>query len=250
MSMWARRFAGVCCAAILGIAPAHARATGHAIRVATTDLPPLTMEATPAAPGALYEMVEELARRTRVQATIEFVPWKRALYLSTSQARTAVFPLTRSSEREHQFRWLAKLYHEHFLFMALRNGNFDVAEPARSKQRRIGVLRGSLTAGWLKQSGYQNIVEASSVDEGMRFLKRGIVDAVFGNRALFRGTMQEGGGRDYRLSDTMRTTTTWLGGSLDFSEADAAHYQKAMKEMVDDGTYGAILKKYDLAPGP
>lgn len=235
---------------LAGIEPARANGASETIRVATTELPPLTIENAPQAPGALYEMVEELARRAKVPVHIEFVPWKRAMHLSTSKPRTAIFPLTRSVEREHQFRWLAKLYHEQFQFIALKHGQFDVAEPARSKGRRIGVLRGSLTGRMLRESGYQNLVEASSVDECMRFLKRGIVDAVFANRSLFRATLKESLVRDYRLSDTIRTTTTWLGGSLDFSEADAAHYQKVMKEMVEDGSYAAILKKYDLAPGP
>lgn len=250
MSKWARRFAWVCCTVLIGVGPAYANGASDTVRIATTELPPLTMENAPQAPGALYEIVEELARRAKVPVNIEFVPWKRALYLSTSLPRTAIFPLTRSAEREHQFRWLARLYHEHFQFIALKHGKFDVAQPARGKELRIGVLRGSLTAGLLRESGYRNLVEASSVDECMRFLKRGIVDAVFANRSLFRATLKERIGREYLVSDTIRSTTTWLGGSLDFSEADAAHYQKAMKEMVDDGTYAAILKKYDLAPGP
>lgn len=250
MSTWASRFAAVCCAALVAAPPACAQAAAP-IRIVTSDLPPLSMPSAPAAPGALYEVVEELVRRTRLPASIEFVPWKRALYLSAKLPRTAIFPLTRSSEREGQFRWLARLYHEQFLFMTLKGSkSFDVHEPGRYTGRRIGILRGSLMIKVLRESGYQNIVEASSVDEGIRFLKRGIVDAVFGDRAILLAMIDGRTRNDYALSDNVRTTTTWLGGSLDFTDADAAQFQKAMKEMTDDGTYAAILKKYDLAPGP
>ncbi len=251
MPRWAERCATLCCAALLAATPAWARATSAApIRILTSDLPPLSMEHTPAAPGALYEMVEELVRRAKVPANIEFVPWKRAVYLSTSVQRSAIFPLTRSAEREPQYRWLAQLYHEHFLFLALKGGNFDVAEPVRHKQRRIGILRGSLMLAKLREAGYVNIVEASSVDESLRFLKRGIVDAVFGDRDIYRASLAGRMEQDYVSSTAMHTTTTWLAGSRDFTDADVLRFQKAMKDMVDDGSYAAILKRYDLAPGP
>lgn len=249
MSKWARRFATLCCAAMLAAPPVYAKPPGP-IRIATSDLPPLAIERTPATPGALVEMVEELSRRTGFAAGIEFVPWKRALYLGSNLQRSAIFPLTRSAEREHQYRWLARLYHEHFLFMTRKGSKtFDVSEPLRYKQRRISILRGSLMIKVLKDSGYHNIVEASSVGESVRFLQRGIVDAAFGDRAIMNASV--GGARDdYAMSEALHTTTTWLGGSLDFSQADAAQFQKAMNEMIEDGTYAAILKKYDLAPGP
>lgn len=252
MPTWSTPLATLLCAAVLaGAAGGAMAAAPDPVRIVTSDLPPLSMESTPAAPGALFELVEELVRRTRVPANIEFVPWKRALHLSTSVSRSAIFPLTRSPEREHQYRWLARLYHEHFLFMALKGSkSFDVNEPARYKERRIGILRGSLMIKVLKDSGYKHIVEATSIDESVRFLKRGIVDAVFGDRAIFRASVDGRADRDYVMSGALRTTSTWLGGSLDFTEAEAAQFQKAMKDMVDDGTYAAILKKYDLAPGP
>lgn len=251
MPMWKTGCAALCCAALL-CAGAQARAAGiDPVRIATSDLPPLSLENTPGAPGALYEVVEEMARRAHVPVNIEFVPWKRAVYMTSSLPRTAIFPLTRSSERETQFRWLVRLYHEHFLFMALKGSRaFDLGNPPSSKARRIGILRGSVMIKVLRENGYKNIVEASTIDENLRFLKRGIVDAIFGDRAIYRAAISGREAQDYTMSEPMRTTTTWLGGSLDFPETDAALLQKAMKEMLEDGSYAQILKKYDLAPGP
>lgn len=225
-------------------------ATVEPIRIITSDLPPLSSATAPGAPGALHEIVTELLRRTHQKGTIEFVPWKRAIYLSTHLSRSAIFPLTRSPERETQYRWLARLYHEHFLFMSLKGRQFDVTQPALGRQRRIGILRGSLMIKALRESGYSNIVEAATIDESLRFLRRGIVDAVFGDRAIYRASLDNSELGNFLMSEPMRTTTTWLGGSLDFSQADVAQFQKAMKEMTDDGSYAQILKKYQLAPGP
>lgn len=231
-------------------AAAPASASVAPIRITTSDLPPLSIATGPGSPGALHEIVAELLRRTRVPGHIEFVPWQRAIYLTGNLSRTAIFPLTRSPERETRYRWLARLYHEHFLFMSIKGRRFDVTRPELDKERRIGVLRGSLMIKALRDSGYSNIVEAASVDESLRFLRRGIVDAVFGDRAIYRASLDGPEFGNYLMSEPMRTTATWLGGSLDFSEADAALFQRAMKEMTDDGSYALILKKYKLAPGP
>lgn len=243
---WGRR-TWLCCAVLLGLSSGHGNAcAAEPLRISTSELAPYSTELHPGEPGALYEMVDELARRAGAPSTIEFVPWRRALFLATSRPRSAVFPLTRSPEREAQYRWLAPLYHENFIFLSLKKGNFNSASPERNKTRRIGTLRGSLMISYLHQQGYPNVIEAASVEEGMRFLRRGIVDAICGDREILR--LLQGGRThaDFAVSPTLRATTTWLGGSLDFTDAEAQRFELAMKSMIEDGTYARILKKYQL----
>jgi len=237
------------CGALLACLSLPAGAAGP-LRVVTTELPPFAMEDEPAAPGALLDIVQELLRRTQVEGKVAFVPWRRALLLSTTGQRTAIFPLSRTPEREDQYRWLARLYYERFVFLSARGRAFDVAAPERETRRRIGVLRGSAATGALRELGYANIVEAASIDEELRFLKRGIVDAVFGESAIFHHVLKERIGDSYVVSAPQHSVTTWLGGSLDFTEADAALFAKARKDMVDDGSYARILKKYGLPNAP
>ncbi|MFL6656542.1 MAG: substrate-binding periplasmic protein [Massilia sp.] len=243
-----RALCRLCCtAALLAALPAAGQAP---LLIHTSDLPPFSMEGQPQAPGALNDMVAELLRRTGIPGTISFMPWSRAVYLTSHQSRSAVFPLTRSPEREQRYRWLARLYHEHFVFLSEPGGPVDSKHPERSKAMRVGVLRGSLIARFLKDQGYHNLVEATSVEEGLRFLNRGIVDAVVGDRSIFRHVLRDHGDQALRMSEPVWTTTTWLGGSLDLGQAEVAQFQKAMQAMQDDGSYAKILKKYGLAPGP
>lgn len=219
------------------------------IRIVTSEFPPLVMEGTPALPaGALYDMVDEIARRTGTPLIVEFVPWNRALFLAGSRPRTAVFPLTRNPERERQYRWLVRLYHEHFVFIARKGGIFDIRHPARNKERKIGILRGSAILGELRQRGYMHIVESATMAESLRFLSSGMVDAVFGNETSLRATLKADADTDHVFSGPISSTTTWLGGSLDFRPAEEARLQKAMQAMIADGSYAAILKKYQLHP--
>lgn len=240
----------LCCSALLGQACVAALAqAAQPVQVVTSELPPFAVAGDPAAPGALHEIVLELGRRTGIPVAVRFVPWRRAVFLSTSNSRTAIFPLTRSPEREHRYRWLVPLYHEHFLFMARKGGAFNIDHPVRSKQLRVGVLRGSLMIPHLKDLGYVNVVEASTVHESLRFLQRGIVDAVMGDRNIYHASLKGKAPERYAMSEPIRQTTTWLGGSLDFSDADAALFRQALDDMTADGHYARILRKYSLHSG-
>jgi ABC-type amino acid transport substrate-binding protein len=234
--------------ALLALAPgAPAGATGK-LRLVTAHLPPLVLEDSASRPGALMEMVKDLCRRLQLAPQTEFVPWRRALFLASSMPATAIFPLTRLPDRESQFRWLAPLYEEQYLFLAPRHGNFDLARVAEMKDRRIALLRGAAQAAMLAELGYDNLVEAASIDEIHRFLLGGMADAVFGERNIIRASLkQRAAERQFALSAPVRTTTAWLAGSLDFGEDEVQRFQRAMAAMEADGGKRRILARYDLA---
>ncbi len=234
--------------ALLALASgAQAGATGK-LRVVTAHLPPLVLEDSASRPGALMEMVREVCRRLKLTPETEFVPWRRALFLATSMPATAIFPLTRLPDREAQFRWLAPLYEEQYLFLAPRHGSFDTTRVAEMKDRRIALLRGAAQGAILTELGYRNLVEAASIDEIHRFLLGGMADAVFGERNIIRASLKSHAGQQqFELSAPLRTTTAWLAGSLDFSEDDVRLFQRAMAAMEADGSKRRILARYDLA---
>jgi ABC-type amino acid transport substrate-binding protein len=220
------------------------------LRIATSHLPPLSIEDSPQRPGALVEVVRELTRRAGVKARVDFVPWQRAVFMSTHFPQTAIFPLTRTPEREAQYRWLVQLYHEQFSFVALR-GRQPLGQVEALRGKRVAILRGSAQVAWLRQAGYTHVIETASVEEGLRFVQRGIADVLFGDHDITLGALRETE-LESRVEESapLRTTTTWLGGSLDLPAADAARLQQAMKSMLDDGSYARIMKRYGLATQP
>lgn len=218
------------------------------LRIVTSHLPPLVLENGGERPGALQELVAELCRRLRVAPATEFVPWPRALFLATKMSATTIFPLTRIADREQQFRWLAPLYDEHYVFVAPRGKRFDVRRPLEMKDRRVTLLRGAAQGAILRELGYRNLVEARSIDEVHRFLKGGMADASFGERNIIRTSLKSRAAQaEFELSAPVRSTTAWLAGSLDYTEDDAQPFQRAMAEMRADGTYRRILAKYGLS---
>jgi polar amino acid transport system substrate-binding protein len=245
--MHRRTLCGLALSLACGVAPARP-ADGRKLHIVTSHLPPLVLEPGPPNRGALHELVIELVQRLRMTPEMDFVPWRRAVFLASNMSATTIFPLTRLPAREAQFRWLAPLYEENYVFLAPRQGRFDIRRPGDMKAGRIAVLRGAFQVAILRELGYRRIVEANSIREVHRFLVEGMADASFGERAIIQSSLAAHGAKDdFHVTAPLRSSTAWLAGSLDFSEAEEAQFQRAMAEMVADGTHKRILRKYGLA---
>jgi ABC-type amino acid transport substrate-binding protein len=232
--------------AALACVPAQAGVAAR-MRLVTAHLPPLVLEHGGARPGALMELVNELCQRMQLAPQTQFVPWRRAIFLATTLPATAIFPLTRQPAREAQYRWLAPLYEEHYVFTAPRGSRFDIHHPLDMKARRIALRRGAGQAAVLKELGYENLVEAASIDEVHRFLLKGIADAAFGEYNIIRASLRSRGEEaGFELSPPVRSTTAWLAGSLDFGTDDVQQFQRTMAAITADGSSRRILAKYGL----
>jgi polar amino acid transport system substrate-binding protein len=228
--------------------PAHGMPPFRAV---TANLPPFATDPRSDNPGALAEVVEELARRVAAPVRVEQVPWKRAMLLSEHQQRLAIFPLTRSSEREPKFRWLVRLFQENTIFVAnAGRSDIDVQNPGSLKQYSVAVVRGSAHVAQLRADGMTRLVEVTDVQGAVKMVRDGIVDLLYGSETIFRDLPAAMGYTEnmFKYGSPAHAADIWLGGSLDFSEADAAEFQAAMRSMQKDSTYTRILKKYKLTP--
>ncbi|WP_295990179.1 ABC transporter substrate-binding protein [Rugamonas sp.] len=218
-------------------------------RLVAGELPPFATESDPRGQGALVEIVQELARRLGTPPKVEFYPWQRALMMTANLHHIAVLPLTRTPERESQYRWLAHLYMQRFVFVA-RHGSVNVNDLDELRKRRVAVLRGSLHLEALTEQKFQHLIECATASECMRMVATGLADASYGSEAVRRSALNLGHGKeaDFDYSLPFRAGEIWLAGSLDFSDAEAASWRGAMAAMRADGSAARILRKYGLDP--
>lgn len=213
-----------------------------------TELPPFALEKGEEAPGALVELVREMAHDMGQDVSVEYLPWTRAQLLAQNGAHMLILPLTRTPEREHRYRWLVPLYGKHFVFFALGNRSANALSVERLRNERIGVLRSAPEIRQLRKRGFTQVIEIESLEKMARMLKLGMVAALYGDELMNHCSLQKSGLNvaDLTVSPPLETGVMWLGGSNDISDAEIASWRDALKHIRNDKTLARILSKYHL----
>lgn len=238
--------------AALVLASGSAAAEGLApLRVVTGDLPPFAVEDQAERPGVLVELVEQLLRRSGQPAQVEFFPWARALATASNQPRIAILPLTRTPEREQHFQWLLKLYVQRFVFIN-RSGRPPVAGLDQARRLRLAVLRGSPNLAQLQRHGFNAalVTQAGSVEEMLRLLERGLVDAIYGGDVINMDKVRTSG-RDvtaFQVGLSLASGEVWLAASGGFSEGDKQLMKDAHQALLSEGTVDRLFRRYGIKP--
>jgi polar amino acid transport system substrate-binding protein len=235
--------------ALLWMLPALGGDAGTPINIVTGDLPPFAIEGQPARPGLLVAVVAQVMRRAGTPAKVTFYPWARAIALTQHQPRTAILPLTRTPEREDQYAWLMKLDTQHFVFIN-RKRDTPVTSIEQARKLRIALLRGSPNLAQLQRRGFAdaNIVQATRVEDMLRLLERGIVDAIYGGDVINMEKVRTSG-RDptgFQVGMLVESADIWLAGGKDFDEREQAAWRQAYEAMIKDGTVARLYREYKV----
>jgi polar amino acid transport system substrate-binding protein len=245
-----RTLLGLLAALTAGGRCARAADAGFApLRIVTGDLPPFAIEGQPARRGVLVDLVELLFKRCGQATSVEYFPWNRALSVASNLPRVAILPLTRTPERERSFQWLVKLYVQHFVFIN-QAGQAPITSVERAREVRIALLRGSPNLAQLLRHGFdeRRILLASSVDEMLRLLERGLVDALYGGDVVNMDKVRSSG-RDpaaFQIGMTLESGDVWLAASSGFSDAEKAALNEAHAALFREGLVEQLFRSYGI----
>lgn len=234
--------------------PGAARASQQPLpplRVVSGDLPPFAIEDQAHKPGVLVELVEELLQRAGQPVRVEFFPWARAMQMAAQQPRVAILPLTRTPEREPRYQWLLKLYVQHFVFITLADRP-RIKQLEQARQLRITVLRASPNLAQLQHRHFSDkqVVQANSVEDMLRLLERGHVDALYGGEAINLDKIRSSG-RDparFQIGLELEAGEVWLAASGGVEEAERARLQELHQAMLRDGSIERLFRAYGIRP--
>jgi polar amino acid transport system substrate-binding protein len=219
-------------------------------RVVTGDLHPFAVDKQPSAPGLTVELTEAICAKVGVSTKIEFYPWARAYALALADPRVVVIPLTRTLPRESHFQWLVKLYQQRFVFITKIDKPPITSVEEAQKAKSIGVLRSSPTVDFAlgEHIPKASIFKTDSVEAALKALDGGIIDTYYGSEAITMETIRSSHRKlsDYHVGVAIGSGDIWMASSGGFSDSDVAALRKAFDELVSDGTYAHLLKKYDL----
>ncbi|MFO1415149.1 MAG: transporter substrate-binding domain-containing protein [Burkholderiales bacterium] len=228
-------------------------ATPAPLRLLAAELPPYTFQVPPATvaevpgpgQGIVHDVVEELARRVGERAAIEYVPWVEAQRLALSGANVGILALTRTPERDAQYRWIAKIVTDDLVLVGRAGADVGTLDAARG--RTTGVLRGSGAEVLLLSSGFTRIIPAAEEWVNAQRLRDGKIEAWLAPRLMVLHAYREVGGDPAKLavSASVRPSEIWFAAGKGMPDAEAQKWQQAFAAMQADGTYARIMARYE-----
>ena len=209
-------------------------------------LPPVKVEQGDTG-GLIYDQVWELMRRTGIEKPVEKVSWKRGYVEATTLPNIALFPTTRTTEREDLFYWVGPILQVTWAFYALSDSGIEInsLEDAR-KVGAIGTYADDGKEQWLKAHGFTNLVSVMENVTNMKKLYNRRIDLMVGSPLATDRWPELYGfdGSNLSMVYPFKRVKLYLAVSKTSSMDTVWALEKAFKDMVQDGTLKHIYNKW------
>jgi polar amino acid transport system substrate-binding protein len=214
----------------------------------TANLPPYTVEDSPQEPGFSYELLQAVFEKAGLPAQCKFHPWGRAQMIAKQPENShyMIFSLTRTPDREEQYRWILNLLHNETAFITLpgKEQINSVAE-AREKNLRVGVNQETPWHKFLLQENYEKIDLVTSEEANAKKLMARRIDAWYvpidrGFYYLKKLGLQE----KPVAGKPLQTGDSYLAANLKFTADIAAKLQTAFEAVKQEKVYEKLYNKY------
>ncbi|CAK0770411.1 putative Amino acid ABC transporter substrate-binding protein [Azospirillaceae bacterium] len=214
------------------------------VHLITAELAPYSFMRGDRAVGVCYDLVMEMAKRVGYSGGIEFIPWARAQQMVQDDPSAILVQQSRSPERERQYRWIAPLLTDQWLFAG--RGDIALASSEGLKPLKIGVIRSSATERYLREHKFFDIDTAETDEINARKLMAGRIEAWLGYRLMIRQAMRNVGFDPNRIvyGPSLRNIEIYFAGNPAIPESEARRWFNALSAMRIDGTYEKIVALY------
>lgn len=171
--------------------PGAAGAEG--LRVFGSDFRPYAYEDQGRAAGSATRRVHEILEAAGETAVIEIYPWARAYHNARSTPGALLYPVARTPEREHEFKWLGELLdYDVRLWRLAERRDIAPSSLAEAAGLAIGGMPADVKTRHLQAQGLAVSLQ-SSEDVLLTMLVAGRLDLVPADRISFLQRVQRMG---------------------------------------------------------
>ncbi|MEN9377240.1 MAG: hypothetical protein RL710_2397 [Pseudomonadota bacterium] len=216
--------------------------TAHAQQAYTLDFsenPPFSMVEGGKEKGVAINIVAKLFEKAKLSYKFQNVPLARAMSDAKSTDFTCVFPVQRAQSNEAEYSWVSPIFVANSGLFVHPDSKAKFATLADAKKLKVGALRGSGDAEYLKGFGF-SVEEANSQDQNVKKLQGKQIDvwATDVLSANFFG--KQAGGNAPKEAYVFRRSLGSLACNTKMPKADIAKLQTALDGMIKDGSLNAL----------
>lgn len=211
------------------------------------DVPPYFWRDARGPTGYAFELFKRVIRQADLQAELHAYPWARAIrMLQAGQAHAAVV-ITRSPDREAQFRWLYPIGRFRFAVFSRPSLGPVAGDIVALKPYRVGSLRASVSRGVLESAGVPHVVEGKDYAELLALLNRGIVDVVIGPEPVLRSVDTSNGGEPLRVTQLEHGYDFYAAAGPAMSDEAVQRLRAAYQQLADTGVVAQLRRSHPEA---
>ena len=231
-----------------------APAEDSGLRIITEDFPPYNyIDEDGNITGQSTDVVNGILEKLNMKADIELMPWGDGYNIVLNEPATALYSTGRTTEREPLFKWAGPIAsYETVLYAKADSGiEIDSLEAAK-KAGSIAVVRDDSRQQFLTENRFENLILCEDDTECLGKLMDGEAVLWFGSSANAEEIAFNAGYDPAALSAVypVRTVGLYIAFNSVVPDETVSEWQDALDSMKADGTYGAILARYDLTePG-
>lgn len=208
------------------------------------DIPPFLWRGAKGPEGYAFHVFQRVVKQADMGAELQIYPWARAFrMLQTGQAQAALV-VTRTPEREAQYRWLFPVGRFRYAVFTRQQLGPVSGDLAALKSLRVGALRASAGHGLLAPAGVTQVVEGKDFVELLALLDRGIVDAVFGPEPVLRSVDTRAGGEGLRITAMNQAHEFYAVAGTPMNDDSIQRLRAAYQHLVDTGVVTQLRKSH------
>ena len=198
----------------------------------------------PANPGFLLEVALKMSKDMGIKPKVLFLPWKRAQMMAIDTPNSIIFPLTRTEERETQYRWIAPIFEVPVMFITKEGAPIINTIEEAKKLKKIAVLIGTPQEDFIDSQGFTRVAKVNG-NALFNALDNDKVDAIYtaGPEAII-GWKNGGHGGNLQMGKPIQTLPLWIATSKKSTDIDNEKWKAALNQTMESGFFDKTFNKY------
>lgn len=205
--------------------------------------------------GVLVEITQALIAETKIDASIELIPWARAYEIALTEPNVILISLLKTTDRQAQFQWIGKVHEAKAnMFRLKKRGDIQLTSLIQAKSLRIASVRGYGSSDFLLENGFvewDNLVLVTRPEQLWDMLYRDRVDLVLYNTEAGKYEASQFGHDPDELVNALSipelTLDLFLATGLATSTPTVQQLQTGLQSLQTKGTVDQIKQEWKLA---
>lgn len=233
---------------LLAAGLALAATSAHALTFTTEDYPPFNLKGSDGkVAGISTDIVQEALKRAGLTASIQLLPWERALDMAKKQPDVCVYSAVRNAEREKLFKWVGPLVADEISLFAKGDSTISLSGPADAKKYKVGAYNGDAYGDFVEKQGIK-LDRVANDAQNLPKLASGRIDLwVAGAKSGPYKALHEGSGIKIKQVLAMgdpKDSQMYLACNPGVPDDAVKKLNDAVAAIRKDGTADKIAKKY------